>query len=348
MGKKAITIKEIDWKGPGSPYDYLGYFYPPDIPIPIPPAWDWYDLDVTVNMVAKTARQQAESQKNVIVADPGAKDAAKQVVSAKNLDVITAKNPELIKTLALGGINPDNYNWLSWAGNEFTKSGTTPDVMRGAGAQAPTLGQEQLIFSNAARIVNNFSTRFNEWMTSILNKWSWAVGSTPNTYIEILDTLQIPGYGDYEYPVVFTKGDKVADFESFVLKVVPYSTQRTSPEIMYQRLFQFMTSWIVPTMALRAQQGNVIDFSVVDRIMADYGGFENFPSWYKSIVPQQQIDVDYVMKKGEHKGERSPGQGDDRFGSGIQSRLSNMGQQQQRTSGSPEGQGGLTKKGSAV
>ena len=327
MGKKAIIINEVDWKGPGSPYDYLGYFFPPGIPIPIPPAWDWYDLDVTMNIMGKAAREQAESQKNVIIADPAAKEEAKTILNAKNMEVISSKNPELVKTLQLGGVNPDNYSWLNWAESEFSKSGTAPEVLRGAGAEAPTLGQEQLIFSNAARIVNNFHTRFSEWMTSILNKWSWAVGNAPNTYVEVLDTLKIPGVGDYEYPIVFTKGDKVADFESFVLKVVPYSTQRTSPEIMYQRLFQFLSAWIIPTMELRREQGTTIDFSVVDRVLADYGGFENFPSWYKSLIPQEQIDIDAVPKSKDNK---SPGQQDDRFGSTMPSRLANMYQQQGR------------------
>lgn len=329
MGKKAAIVREMEWKGPDSPYDYLGYMYVPGIPIPIPPAWDWYDLDVTMNIMGKAAREQAESQKNVIVTDPTSKEEAKQIISAKNMDVITARSPELVKTLQIGGVNPDNYSWLGWGEEQFTKSGTTPDVLRGAGVQAKTLGQEQLLFSNAARIVNNFNTRFTEWMTSILNKWSWAVGNAPNTYVEIIDTLKIPGVGDYEYPIVFTKGDRVADFESFVLKVVPYSTQRTSPEIMYQRLMQFMTTWIVPTMALRAQQGNTIDFATVDRQLADYGGFENFPSWYKSIIPQDQVDVDYVMKTKE-KPSKSPGQTNDKFGATEPSRQANLAQQQRR------------------
>jgi len=329
MGKKAITINEVEWKGPGSPYDYLGYFYAPDIPIPIPPAWDWYDLDVTTNIMAKTAREQAESQKNVIITDPSSKKTGEQIVSAKNMDVITATSPESVKALALGGVNPDNYNWLEWASREFTKAGTTPDVLRGAGAQANTLGQEQMIFSNATRIIQNFDTRFTNWMSSILNKWSWAVGQSPSTYIEILDTVSVPGYGDYEYPVIFSKGDKVAEFESFTMDVVPHSTRKTSPEDLYQRLYQFLTTWMLPTMEGRAAQGTTIDFAVVDRLLADYGGFENFPSWYKSIVPQEQVEVTGVMQSGQGQS-KSPGQSDDRFGASQGSKMANLGQQQNR------------------
>jgi len=335
IGKKAKILKEMDWKGPGEgPYDYLGYKYLPGIPVPLPPAWDWYDLDVTMNLMAKTAREQAESQKNIIITDPAGKELGKQTIKAKNMDVITGKNIESIKTLSIGGVNPENYSWLNWAEGEFTKSRTTPDVMRGAGAQAKTLGQEQLIFQNASRIVNNFYTRFQGWMTSILKKWAWAVIESPSTYVEVLDTLKLPGVGAYEYPVVFSKADKVADFYDFVLKIVPYSTQRTSPDMMYQRLFQFMSQWILPTMQLRAQQGSTIDFAIVDRLLADYGGFENFPQWYKSVVPHELSDVNYVMQS-----KKSPGQGDDSLGSTEPSRLANLAQQQARV-----GFAGETKK----
>lgn len=341
MGKKAVILREMDWKYPDSPYDYLGYLYIPGIPIPIPPAWDWYDLDVTMNLMGKAAREQAESQKTVIVSDPTSKDDARKILAAKNMDVITARSPELVKALQVGGVNPDNYNWLAWGEAEFTKSGTTPDVLRGVQAQAPTLGQEQMIFSNAARIVNNFNTRFTMWMTSILNKWSIMVGESPSTYVEILDSVNIPGLGDYEYPVTFKKGDKVAEFERFVMKVIPYSTQRTSPELLYSHLMQFLTTWILPTTELRQQQGNTIDFATVDRILADYGGFENFPSWYKSVVPQEAVDVNYVVKGGNKRpeGSKSPGQTNDRFGALETSRTANMNQQQSRA-----GYGGESSK----
>jgi len=325
MGHKAVILREIEWDGPGdSPYDKLGYKYLPGIPIPLPPAWDWYDLDVTMNIMAQTARIQAESQKNLIVADADAKDAAETALKNKNMNVVIAHGMDAVKTFSFGGVSPQNYQWMAFAETEFTKSGVPAEVMRGTGAEANTLGQEQLIFANASRIVNNFYTRFHQWMTSILNKWSWAVGQTPNTYIEILDTVKIPGLNDYEMPVYFTSKEKSAEFESFLLKVIPYSTQRTTPELMYQRLYQLMTAWMIPTMQLRMQQGSSIDFPVVDKLLADYGGIESFQLWYKSVLPNESPDVDFVMKSNK-------GQGNDKAGATLASRQANLQQQQERT-----------------
>jgi hypothetical protein len=88
MGHKAMIFRTVEWKGPeGGPYDVLGYRYIPGIPISHPVAWAWYDLDVTMNEVAQAARDQAESQKTVIGAEPSAKDAAEMLQKAKNMDI---------------------------------------------------------------------------------------------------------------------------------------------------------------------------------------------------------------------------------------------------------------------
>lgn len=319
MGHKAIALKTIKWKGPGSPYDYLGYRYPANCPIPVPPAWDIYDLDVTMNIVGKAAREQAESQKNIIAAEPGGKKAADSVLKGKNMDVVTVKGMDLVKQFSFGGVNADNYNFLQWGDNEYQKAGVaTSDIATGKGPSSETLGQDQLIFANATRMVNGYYNRFHSWMTSILKKWVWAVMEEPTTYVEVLETVKVPGIADIEYPVYLSKADKVADFQSLILNVIPYSTQRMSPEQKYQRLFQFMRTWILPTLPLRREQGSDIDLAMVDKLLADYGGFDNFPMWYRSVVPQEGLDTDYLLKT---KG--NAGQLDDSLGAMGVSRLAN-------------------------
>jgi len=343
MGHKAVVLRTIEWNGPGSPYSYLGYKFPPNSPVPIPPAWDWYDLDVTMNIMARAAREQAESQKDVIVAEPAGKEAAEALLSARNMDVKLVKNIDQVKTVSFGGANKDNYEWMSFAESEFTKSGTaSSDVMGGRGPTAPTLGQEQLVVENASRIVNNFYNGFQSWEEDILRKWSWAVTEDPTTYVEVLNTVSIPGVGEFEYPVFLTSADKAAEWHQLMLKVIPYSTRRTSPEQKYNRLFQLMTSWILPTMQIRQQQGADIDLQQVDKLLADYGGFDSFPQWYKSVIPQDVPEVNSIVKSS-----KSPGQQDDSRGASEVSRLANLGQQQRREGSGSDIKGPLDASTSA-
>uniref|UniRef100_A0A6M3II29 Portal protein n=1 Tax=viral metagenome TaxID=1070528 RepID=A0A6M3II29_9ZZZZ len=319
MGHKAVVLKTIEHKGSDSPYDYLGYRYPTNVPLPIPPAWDVYDIDVTTNIIAQSERQRAESQKTVLAGEPASKRAMDTILKkAKHMDYVTAKGADGIKEYNFGGPTAEGLAWIQFAESQFQKAGTTTsDIMSGKGPTSETLGQDQLVYANASRMVNSYYTRFHSWMTSILRKWVYAVMQDPTTYVEVLDTVKVPGLNDYQYPVFFSKADKVADFSQLVLDVIPYSTQRMSPEMRYQRLMQFMTTWIMPTMQLRREQGSDIDLAQVDRLLADYGGFDQFPSWYRSVTPTDQPRVDYVMKTG------NPGQQNDSLGASFPSRLAN-------------------------
>lgn len=341
MGHKAIIIKTID--SPINPYDYLGYKYPQNCPIPIPPAWNLYDLDVTMNIIGKSERERAEAQKTLIAAEPTGKAAADAVLKGKNMDVMAVKGMDSVKQFTFGGPTAEGMGWLAWAEAEAQKAGaTSSDIFRGTGPTADTLGQDQMVYANAARAVNSYYTRFHNWMTSILRKWVNAVMENPSSYVEILDTVKVPGLGDYEYPVYFSKADKVADFSQLVLNVIPYSTQRMTPEMKYQRLMQLMTTWMIPTMQLRREQGADIDMQMVDKLLADYGGFDNFPQWYKSVIPTDEPKVDFLMKSDKKNG----GQLNDQMGALDVSRMANsQGFDLREGMGIDRGQGATGMKG---
>lgn len=342
-GKTAKILNTVEEDGPGgSPYDFLGYKFFPGSTYPIPPSWAWHDLDVTMNTLAKTAREQAESQKDLLFVPPGNSSLGKKIINAKNLDVMEMSQAGEIRKESLGGVNPDNYNWMNFAENAFTKAGANPDVLAGRGAQAPTLGQEQMVFANASRIVNNMHTRFQEFMTSIINKLAWRVLQDPSAYVPLIH--HIPGVGDL--PKIFSSADRVGDFYDFVFSIKQYSAQRTSPEILYQKLMGFMTQWVLPTYQFAAQQGAELDIPTVTRILSDYLGFENFNQWYRTAIPHELQGVPYMMQPlgqeqrpaGPNVGtKKSPGQQNDTFGATLPSREANMRQQQKRTTGTSEG-----------
>jgi hypothetical protein len=199
--------------------------------------------------------------------------------------------------------------------NQFTKQGGNADVLGGRGAQAPTLGQEQMVFSNASRIVNNMMTQFHNFMTSIVRKIAWGYWTDPTVYVPLVK--EIPGVATI--PVVFSNPEKVGDFYDFVFDIVPYSTQRGNPEDKFRKLMMFLTQWIVPTMQISSQQGSQLDVNEVNKILAGYLGIENFNQWYKSAVPTGLDAVNYTMQPTGNKA-----QGNDQFGATFGSKMTNM------------------------
>lgn len=322
-GNVAKILRSVEEDGPKeSPYDYLAYKYFPGHSTPIPPAWFWHDADVSMNIVAKTGREQAEAQKDLILTEASNKKLGEQVLNAKNMDVLQVKDAVGVKQISLGGMNSDNVSWLSFVEDVFNKAGGTEPIMRGAGTGSPTLGQDQMLHQNASRIINNMYTRYHRFMTSIIKKLAWRVWTDPLVYIPLIH--EVPGVGTL--PKVFSQPDKVGQFYDFVFKVVPYSTQRMSPEVKYQRLMQFASQWVLPTMPLAAQQGAEFDIPEATKRMAAYLGFDDFNQLYRTAIPGQTDVVPYTMQPtGQKRPEsnKSPGQGNDSFGSLIGSREAN-------------------------
>jgi hypothetical protein len=318
-GKKPKILREVEEDGPKeSPYDYLGYKFFPNTSVPIPPAWFWHDLDVSTNIVANTAREQAESQKDLIFAEPENKKLLKEVNNAKNMDVLIVRNAkEGVQKVSVGGMNTEALPYLQMLELAFNKSGGTSEIMGGRGTTAPTLGQEKMQFQNASRIVNNMYTRFHGFMTSVLKKLAWRVWTDPTIYVPVIK--EIPGIG--EIPQVFSQADKVGDYYDFVYNIVPYSTQRMSPEMKYQRLMQFASQWILPTMPIAQQQGAEFNIPEATKTMAEYLGLTTFNQMYRTAIPQP-IDqgVPYQMQPISGKKQAAQGQGNDSFGGLIGSR----------------------------
>jgi hypothetical protein len=296
-----------------------------------------------MNILAKTAREQAETQRDIIAVDAQNQEFGKKILTAKNLDVIPVQSAakESIQKISLGGVNPENYNWMNFAEQAFTKTGANPDILAGRGSQSPTLGQEQMVHANASRVVNNMYTQWHGFMTSIIKKLAWKVWNDPTEYIPLMHS--IPGVG--ELPKVFAPPDRVGDFYDFIFKITPYSTQRTNPKQQYQELMGFMTQWVLPTYQFAAEQGAELDIPTVTRILSDYMGFEHFNQWYKTALPHELQAVPYQMESGGNpnknknssSGKNSFGQGNDAFGASGPSKNANKQQQQNRTTGSPAG-----------
>lgn len=335
-GKRAKILREVEEDGPReSPYDYLGYKFFPDCPVPMPPAWNWHDLDVSMNIVAKTAREQAESQKDIVIAPPSAKKSLENVTTAKNMAVLISPDSENVKQLSFGGMNQEALPWMGFVENAFHKAGGTSEIMAGNKAGAPTLGQEKIQVANASRLVNNMYTRYQGFMESIIRKIAWRAWTDPTIYIPLVH--EIPGVGNL--PKVFSQADKVGDFYDFIFKLTPYSSQRTSPEAQYQKIMSFMSQWVLPTYQFAAQQGAELDVPAVTEKMAGFLGIDSFNQWYKTAVPHELEGVGYQMQPAQGGGQRKKGeertnpfgQQNDAFGANEGSKLSNLGQQQSGT-----------------
>ena len=227
-------------------------------------------------------------------------------------------------------MNEKNFEWVTYVESEFSKTGGNADVVGGRGVNAPTLGQEQMLYNNATRIIGNMNSRFQDFMTSVIKKLAWAFWVEPTTYVPVIK--EVPGVGSI--PVVFDDKSKVGEFYDFVFNVVPYSTQRESPESKFNKVMMFMSQWLLPTIQYAQAQGAELDFNKINEMLAQYLGLDNFHQWYKTAIPGGlgQL-VNYKMLPTEQSG--LMGGMSDAFGASQASRTVNMQQQQTRAGSQP-------------
>ena len=338
-GKRAKILRTVENDFNVSPYDKLAYKLFPEEPYPIPPAWSWHDIDVSMNILVDKMKEQAEAQKDVIVAEASAEKSAETIRTVKNNEVVIVDNIDGVKSVSFGGANPLNFPYIGYLEDQFSKQGGNPDVLGGRGAQAPTLGQEQMVFANASRIVDNMVTRYNSFMTSIIKKLAWGYWTDPTVYVPLVK--EIPGVASI--PVVFSQSEQAGDFYDFAFSITPYSTQRGSPKQKFQEMMMFLTQWILPTMGVAAQQGSQLDVNEINRILAGYLGLDNFNQWYRTAVPSGLENVDYRMMPMGNKAQKNKAQSGDQFGASPGSRMANSFGQQARAGGesSPNQQTGV-------
>jgi hypothetical protein len=265
-------------------------------------------------------KQQAEAQKDVLAYEDRAEEDVQRIMDTPGTGTVRVNHIDGIKPISFNGANPLNYQWIEYIESQFTKQGAAPDVLGGRGSQSQTLGQEQMVFNNATRLVGTMYSRFASVTESILKKLAWAFWTNPTSYVPVLK--EIPGVG--QLPVVFSDQKKVGDFYDFAYKITPYSTQRDIPEVKYQKLMQFMLQWIIPTMQMAEQQGTQLDITTVSEILGNYIGLDSMNQWYKNAVPTQLDMAQYTM---------SSGQGNDSMGATTASQTGNLMQQQARAGG---------------
>jgi len=305
----------------------LGYKYFPNSPIPIPPVWSWLDMDTMINILILKMRKQAEAAKKVLAYESHAAKDAERLAGAADNATAKVDNIESVKAFEWGGVNPESYNWVNYIESQFSIQGGNLYTMGGRNVQAETLGQEQMLMSNASRFLDKMVNSVYNFTEKILRKRLWFLWTDP--LVSLPEIKRIQGVG--EVKVLFDQAAKEGDFYDFNFKVKPYSMQRFNPQMADMKLSQFLTQWILPILPMAMQQGWQLD---VNQATEDLAKLKNIDisGWWKSGVPAQTPGAGtYAPQQGTVKPKSA--QGDDRFGASPASREANLQQQQSRAGG---------------
>jgi len=318
-------LKEVEYKGAeGGPYDILGYKWFPEYPIPIPPAWGWLDMDAVFNVIVNKIKEQAQSQKMVLAYEGDAAEDAQRVATAGDRQTVRVDHTESLKPIAFPGVDPDAYSFLGFLEGQHSSQGFNLKTIGGREPQASTLGQEQMLLGNASRSLESMVQGVYEITSSIMNKVAHYLWKDPLVDIPVIK--EIKGVARIEEH--FSQETIDGQLEDYSIDIQPMSMQRPTPDSQFQKLFQFISQWILPTLPIAAQQGVSLDIASATKRLSQLMGVKDLELFYKPAAPQQAELNQYNPQA------NSSGIQDGRTGMmGAASRNANLLQQQARAGG---------------
>ncbi len=325
-------LRTTEYDGPeDGPYDFLGYKFAPKQPMPIPPAWGWIDMDTAMNVLINKMRTQAERERSILAYQPESQEDAESIQQTQDGNSCKVDDINSIKTVQMGGTNPENYQWVTYMESQFSIQGGNLYQLGGQGSNANTLGQEQMQQANASRIVDDMNQQVYDFTQNIFRKLAWFIWNDP--MIQIPTIKRIEGAGSVE--VIYDKYAQEGDFYDFNFKIQPYSMQRFNPTQQGQQLMQFLAGWVLPIMGIAQQQGVQLNIDAATTKIAEFLQLDISDIW-NSAVPQDgglvgmgpyQPTTGTVSGQGQ-KTSKMTSQSDDRFGSSASSRQGNLTQYQ--------------------
>jgi len=248
-------IKITDYYGPktGS-YTFLSLTQPvPDNPLPIAPVSIWYDLHEIANRIFVKAADQAEAQKNLVFYKPENSDEMQEALDAKNNGVIASQDPDMFRSVSIGGAAPENEFMIKNMQNWFNYIAGNPDQM--AGAQAP--GQKQnkqsatlssILQSNASTVVEDYRDIIYDGAADISSKQAWFMHYDPLIEIPLIKREE----NGEKTQVWLTPEQRCGDFLDYTFRIVARSMSRLDPQTRTKRIVEFATN-IIPAAATTAQ-----------------------------------------------------------------------------------------------
>lgn len=320
-GEYYKILRTVEYDGPeGGPYDMLGFKYAPKQPMPLPPAWSWIDMDTAMNKLINKMRNQAEREKSVLCYAAEAAEDAENIVNTPDGMTCKVDDPSNIKVHQLGGVNPENYQWVTYIEGQYSIQGGNLYQLGGRGTQAETLGQEQMLQTNASRIVDDMEQTVYDFTQSIFKKLAWYIWNDPMIQVPVVKRIE--GAGSIE--VIYDKYAQEGDYGDFNFRIRPYSMQRFNPSLQGQKLLQFLSAWVMPVAGMAQQQGVQLNIDAATKKIAEYLQLDIDDIW-SSAVPEDGGMVGagpYQPTTGQVK-QKGFGQSDDRMGASDASRQGN-------------------------
>jgi hypothetical protein len=227
---------ERDWKGSqGGPYKFLSLGDVPDRIIPASPAVNLFGMHLQQNRLHVRMESDSDAHRVTNVYPPGMEDDAEKLRTAERNGWYRAKSPEQIKQFETGGIDQRDMAMAQFIQDEYDRFAGNLQAMGGLGAQAATVGQEEMIHGQLSKNVADMRMAVVSFASECildLGHLMWE-----DQTLELHSSVPV-GNSGIEVSSDWTPENRVGEFEDYEFRVEPYSMVFKTPEQKLQELFQ--------------------------------------------------------------------------------------------------------------
>jgi len=239
-GAGLSPLIERDWTGgQAGPYKFLSLGMVPDNIIPSSPASNLKGLHDLQNRMYRRMEADSDAHKKVNVYEPGSSDDADRLRKAKRNDWLKVKNPKSIQQLEMGGIDAREQAFAIFIQEGYDRQAGNLRAMGGLGAQAATVGQEEIVQGNVSRMEADMQfavVKFAADCCYELGHLMWK-----DQQMTINSSMQI-GNTSIEVDSSWRPEERVGEFDDYGLRVEPYSMVYKTPRQKLAELFETLNN----------------------------------------------------------------------------------------------------------
>jgi len=269
---------ERPWKGgQAGPYKFLSLGDVPDSVVPASPAINLKGMHDLQNRLHRRMAEDSDAHRKVNTYPPGGDTDAEKLRTAHRNSWHQIADPRSITQVEVGGIDQRDMAMASFVQEEYDRFAGNLQAMGGLGAQASTVGQEELIHGAVSR--NEADMRmavvgFAEDCILDLGRLMWE-----DQTMEIQSSVT-PGNSGVQITTDWTPDHREGQFEDYGFRVEPYSMVFRTPEQKLQETFQ-MLDRIAPLWPMFQAAGAILD---AEAIVDEIARLKNRPEFRRFIT----------------------------------------------------------------
>ena len=229
---------EREWNGSqAGPYKFLSLGDTPDNVIPTSPAMNLKGMHDLQNRLHRRMEDDSDAHRVVNVYPPGKEDDAKRIQNAERNSWQRMTDPTNIKQVEVGGVDQRDMAMATFIQGEYDRFAGNLQAMGGLGAQASTVGQEELIHGQLSKNVADMRMAVVMFASDCildLGRLMWE-----DETLELRTSMPV-GNSGINVSSDWTPDYRMGNFEDYDFKVEPYSMVFKTPQQHLQEYFQVL------------------------------------------------------------------------------------------------------------